>query len=302
MISIFPSIDKYIRKGDDVILSNELSKNYIDVPYLMFSQNISVLQAIKMRLPILHKMFGCLYQAKKSASSIINNPQYNGKKTISDIELKDLEKYIISLGIDCIGYTKVTQDLIFKDHKILYENALVFAMEMEEDAIEKAPSKRTLREIFRTYYGLGIAVNKIANYLRAKGYNAMAGPAIGGDVNYVPLAQKAGLGYIGKNGLLITKKFGPSLRLATIYTDIENLPIFEEKNPHAWIKDFCKKCKKCVKKCPAKAIYSVDLQHNISVNQDKCAYPFAKNYGCTICIKECSFFYNNYDKIYNNYL
>ncbi len=291
----FPSINKYIRESDIVITSNEMSKEYINIPQLMFSQKISIVQIVKMRLPIIHKMIGCLWESKKSSSSIVQNSQ-GDKKTMTAKDLAELENFIKSLDIDDIGYAKVSPDLVFKEHKILYGNALVLVMEMREDAIKKAPSKATLREVFRTYYKLGIIVNKIADYLRQRGYNAMAGPAIGGDVNYVPLAEKAGLGCMGKHGLLITEKFGPSLRLATVYTDIENLPFFEEENQHLWIKEYCKTCTKCERRCLGNAIFHETIKGK-AVDQTKCALPFSKEYGCSVCIKKCSFFDNSYQKI-----
>ncbi|KJS82378.1 MAG: hypothetical protein JM58_15135 [Peptococcaceae bacterium BICA1-8] len=90
-------------------------------------------------------------------------------------------------------------------------------------------------------------MNKIADFLREKGYNCHPSPAIGG-------AQDANLGCIGKNGVLITPEFGPCVRLAAIFIDVDNLLIAKE-NEHMWIAEFCKTCNSCVKACPAGAIY-----------------------------------------------
>ena len=105
---------------------------------------------------------------------------------------------------------------------------------------------------------------------------------------------------IGKHGVLISDQdFGPSLRIAAVYIDIENLP-FAEDNPHMWIKDFCQSCNRCVRLCPANAIYEKNILVNgnpetqTSIDNTKCAVPFANNYGCTVCIKECMFFKNDY--------
>ncbi len=297
----FPSIDKYIREDDIVIEGNEESKEYVNIPQLMGQQGLSVLQTLKMRAPILHKMVGCIIQSRKSSSSITKNPNLN-KTIISENELKDLEIYIKTLEIDMIGYAKVPSELVFKNHKILYGNAIVIIMEMKSSEMETAPSKKALKEVFRTYSDLGLTVNKIADYLRKKGFNAMAGPAIGGDASYVPIAEQAGLGVIGKHGLLITdKSFGPSMRIATIYTDIENLPM-QEENPHLWIKDFCNKCKKCVRGCPGKAIYEETLESGRAIDQNKCALPFARDYGCSLCIKNCTFFNKDYYEIKEKFI
>ena len=69
------------------------------------------------------------------------------------------------------------------------------------------------------------------------------------------LAEKAGLGTIGTHGLLISPNVGPRQRIAAVYTSIENLPEINT-NEHLWIKDFCTKCKRCVKACPTKAIFA----------------------------------------------
>jgi len=98
--------------------------------------------------------------------------------------------------------------------------------------------------------------------------------------------RDAGLGEFGKHGLLITKEFGPSVRLAAVLTDIENLP-FNNSDRQAWIKIFCDSCNACVRKCPAKAIYKNPVifekgseQH---IDYKKCAVPFSKQHGCTVC-------------------
>ncbi len=297
----FPAIDKYIQEDDQVVYADEMSQEYINIPHLMMTHGPGLIGALRMRLPVIHKMIGCMKASHRSAASIVSNPKL-GKKVMTQEALHALEHYIQSLGIDAIGYAQVPASLIFKDHKILYGHAIVLVMEMEKERIETAPSKVALKEVFRTYHGLGLAVNKIAAYMRQEGYNAMAGPAIGGDVNYVPLAEKAGLGAMGKHGLLITDKgYGPSLRLATVYTDIENLP-FARENPYMWIKDFCKQCKKCVRNCPGKAIYNETMPNGRSIDQIACAKPFATDYGCSLCIKNCTFFNNEYEVIKQQFL
>lgn len=59
----------------------------------------------------------------------------------------------------------------------------------------------------------------------------------------------AGLGYIGKNGCLITKNLGQRQRLLAIVTDFEfpSDPLYEGEN-------FCKGCDECIKHCPVSAI------------------------------------------------
>lgn len=305
MKSKVPAIEKYIDKSDSPIYSTDRSKTFTPIPSIMKNQGSSLIKLLSKRAPAMPKMLGCLLESRKSRSSITQNPKL-GNTTISDAHLNELTTFIESLGVSMVGYTVVPQELIFRDHAILYPNAIVLIMKMECDSIASAASKTALLEIFRTYYQLGVCVNKIADFLRERGYNAMAGPAIGGDVNYVPLAEKAGLGAMGRHGLLITENsYGASLRIAAIYTDIENLPQ-ASKNKHLWIKEFCKQCGKCVRGCPAKAIYDAPHDNGQCIEQARCADPFANNYGCTLCIKNCTFFdkegmYSKLQQIYDTH-
>jgi epoxyqueuosine reductase len=61
-------------------------------------------------------------------------------------------------------------------------------------------------------------------------------------------AQKAGIGWIGKNGNLISKQSGSFFFIATLITDIELA------YDNAFTKDYCGTCTKCIDECPTDAI------------------------------------------------
>jgi epoxyqueuosine reductase len=61
-------------------------------------------------------------------------------------------------------------------------------------------------------------------------------------------AQKSGLGWVGKNGNLITKQSGSFFFIATLITDVE----LEYDDPFA--KDYCGSCTRCMDTCPTNAI------------------------------------------------
>ena len=61
-------------------------------------------------------------------------------------------------------------------------------------------------------------------------------------------AAKSGLGWVGKNGNLITKQSGSFYFIATLITDLA----LEYDDPFA--KDFCGSCTKCIDACPTQAI------------------------------------------------
>jgi len=61
-------------------------------------------------------------------------------------------------------------------------------------------------------------------------------------------AQKSGLGWVGKNGNLLTKSAGSFFFIATLITDLE----LEPDAPFAT--DYCGTCNRCVESCPTDAI------------------------------------------------
>lgn len=61
-------------------------------------------------------------------------------------------------------------------------------------------------------------------------------------------AQRSGLGWLGKNGNLLTRGGGSFFFIATLITDLE----LEYDDPFA--KDYCGSCRKCIDACPTNAI------------------------------------------------
>lgn len=61
-------------------------------------------------------------------------------------------------------------------------------------------------------------------------------------------AAKGGIGWIAKNGNLITKNNGSFFFIATLIVDLE----FEYDDP--FIKDYCGSCTRCIDNCPTEAI------------------------------------------------
>ncbi|MFC1867840.1 4Fe-4S double cluster binding domain-containing protein [Thermodesulfobacteriota bacterium] len=234
-------------------------------------------------------------------NSLKENPKVP-KNYITDETLEEFEKKALKLGVNKVGFTKLSAHHIFKNHSVLYDNLIVIIKEMDKERVDLAPSFETFKMIHQTYASLGVISNKLSKYLRDKGFAAQAGSALNGMSVYPILAQNAGLGCIGKNGLLITPKFGPRQRIAVIYTSIKNQP-FNTGNKHTWISEYCRQCNACIKKCPAKAIYETPIvtnQYNTShINSEKCFAEFYDNYGCSICIKVCPFSKRNYDKLKN---
>ena len=296
------TFESYLREVDHPIPSHPEAREPRIVPLVVFDYG-SVMARVRQMRYVGKYMADSIREMSLSARSVRDNP-YTGKKTIDAEALRELEAYAHGLGVTDIGYTRVDPRYIFKGFKLLFPNAIVLTMEMDREKIRQAPSMLSFIEIFRTYHQLGVIVNRVAEFMRARGYNALAGPAIGGDVNYIPVAIDAGLGYSGKNGLLITRSNGPRIRLAAVFTDIENLP-FAQENPFRWVRDYCESCNLCIEKCPVDAIFRETKTHAdggpIFIDHTRCADPFSNDNGCTLCIKHCPFSYGDYDLLWRKY-
>jgi len=293
-----PDINKHIDQSKPYIKPNQYAHVGLCVPQIIVDYGNIKTKAKS--LPHLSKyMIGSIKEMKKTYNELYDQPS-EASKVISQKDLKAMIDYAKKLGASHVGFAAVDPSDIFDDKVILYPNAIVISMEMNHEIIKTVPSKNGEIEIFRTYYELCSIVNKIKRFLNERGYNAEAGPSLGGEVNYPLLAEKANIGIIGKHGMLITPDFGPSLRLAAVYTDVENLPISQD-NEHKWVRTFCDSCNRCVKKCPGQAIMKEPIVYEDGslrcIDYKKCAVPFSTQNGCTVCIKECAFFKGDYNKM-----
>ena len=175
-------------------------------------------------------------------------------------------------------------------------------MEMNYDKIKTAPSIETRIETLRVYYVLGEVTMRLAAYIRSLGYPAVAHLPSSAPYKsillHVPFAVAAGLGELGMIGLLVTKRFGPRLRLGTVTTD---LPLEVNKPVNYGIADFCEECGKCARYCPGNAI-SREKRIVRGVNKyvtdaQKCNSVHEKNKPkiCLLCVKVCP--YSNSERV-----
>jgi len=225
--------------------------------------------------------------------SKIENPQ-NPKKEIENDLLKELEKKSKKFGIKSIGYTKIPENILNTNNDLKYSNAIVMTTPIGMDIIDEVPSEKAQELNNKLYEEFGNIAYELSDYLRSIGFATQVAHPEGGLIDLSSLGQDADLGYIGKNGLLITPELGPRLKVSAILTSIENLPILK-KNLHKWIKNYCERCGKCIKGCPEDAL--IENEDNLSkadIIDEKC---IGCSQGCTYCIESCPFFENGYDYV-----
>ena len=218
----------------------------------------------------------------------------------TDIDSKEisevLKKLTVHYGALDAGIAVLSEDLFYSHRGRLEEsygdkiepypgNALVFTIEMDEDVINTAPMTDAVVETSAAYVKGGIIGLQIAYFIRGLGYNARCHM----DGNYLIMLSRAavvaGLGEIGRNGLLVSRKKGCFCRIGAVTTDI---PLVADPINKFGLEDFCRICRQCIRTCPGKTVPDSDNPEDWYVEQEKC-YGVWRNLGtdCGICISAC---------------
>ena len=164
------------------------------------------------------------------------------------------------------------------------------------DAILGEIEDRPTALYFQHYQRVNILLDTIGlilnNAIQALGYQAIPIPASQivdwekqrGHLSHKHVAQAAGIGWIGRNNLLVNSRHGARVRLLTVLTDLPlqiNVPSAED----------CGSCRACLSVCPAGAIKErkEDFDHIRCYEQLKV---FSKtlrfsHHICGVCIRAC---------------
>jgi ferredoxin len=135
----------------------------------------------------------------------------------------------------------------------------------------------------------------LAAYIREMGYPARGHYYGRGEVNPIPLAVNAGLGELGRHGMLIHQDYGSRLHLSVVTTD---LPMAVDKPVDIGVEEVCKHCMKCARTCPSHSIgFGGKEVHNgverYRINVDSCyKYRLASRgewSNCVICVSSCCY-------------
>lgn len=211
----------------------------------------------------------------------------------------DFKKVSLKEGLDLFGVADISEikNEFMISAKTLQnlDNAICLGLRLSQAILSEMEEKPT--KLYFHHYKiinsfLDQAALRIGNLIQNKGYSALAIPAtqiIDWEKNTAHLSHRrlgvlAGLGWIGRNNLLVNEKLGSQFRLVSILTD---MPLKIDKP----IEKDCGDCRLCVKICPCGAIQenAANFDYKKCFEQLKSfqAQRQVEQFVCGVCVNMC---------------
>ena len=208
-------------------------------------------------------------------------------------------------GADIVGVCKLERRWVYshaggKPQEIPdeFEYAIVMGFEEEYSLMKYYPTYIADAATSMGYSRMAVTNNYLTFFIQGLGFRAI--DCTTNDVAAsIPLAMQAGLGDIGRNGLLVTPQFGPRLRLSKVFTD---LPLVADSPIDFGVIEFCLACGKCADACPSRSIMTggrTAEPNNVSnvggalkwpINAETCRIYWGRSdKPCTACIASCPY-------------
>lgn len=211
----------------------------------------------------------------------------------------NLKKFCLEQGADLFGVadvSKINKDFMLSQNlSEKFDKAVCLGIRLSGGILEEVLNAPT-RLYFHHYRTTNALLDQIAlkacNYMQRKGYSALPIPASQildwqnqkAHLSHKKLGVLAGLGWIGRNNLLVNKNLGSQFRLVSILTDMS----LKGDKPS---RETCGNCHLCIEICPSRAIKDnpSDFDHIRCFEKLK---EFQKQrlvdqYICGICVKIC---------------
>lgn len=196
------------------------------------------------------------------------------------------------------GYT----DISYSPFSEKYKRALVLAVPYDEQlTLSNYTEERFEESILNAKSKLEIILKDIENVLKEDNIKYYIPPVAQQNeedllavFSFKYAAVNAGLGWIGKNDVLITEKYGPRVRLSVVFID------YPFKTGTKITESRCASCNKCVDICPHKALkgrnWNIKVLRNDLIdyhlcNQKRSTYIefHGRKSACGLCMVVCPF-------------
>lgn len=225
--------------------------------------------------------------------------------SLGNVDSEELRRLILGWGATLAGFGDVRQGLAdeFKHLPRAISIAVKHPSE-KQGLLQKGKHYAYSNQFIDIDNTLTLVQKRIASWLQNKGWRAFAIPPDSHKVDtrfaakLFPLfphktaATCAGLGWIGKSGLLINPDYGARLSWATVLT---NAPLKTCCSPY--LMSQCGECKCCVDACPSGAIKNIvwirDKNYSGLIDAEACSEKLRENQKvfnqsvCGVCILSC---------------
>ncbi len=220
------------------------------------------------------------------------------KKEIDNYE--EMKRYALKEGAALFGVARTSdlgeRHLSLAPHVVQgLDKAISMAFHLSDRVLEDVVTGPT-RLYFFHYQRANVFLDelglKVTHFIQNQGWDALPIPASQiidwqnqiAHVSHKHVAQRAGIGWIGRNNLLVTSRFGSRQRLVTVLT---NMPLRTDE-PQPW---GCRECRACVSSCPSRSIKEKpeEFDHVGCYQQIKAlikAAGISQNI-CGLCVKAC---------------
>ena len=131
-----------------------------------------------------------------------------------------------------------------------FQYAIVMCYEMDYDVIQHYSTYASLAATSMGYSRMAITNHHLSSFIKDIGYKVINCTTNNVAIS-APMAMQAGLGDLGRNGLLITPKYGPRVRISKVIT---NLPLVPDSPIDFGVTEFCEACEICSEECPSQSL------------------------------------------------
>ena len=196
----------------------------------------------------------------------------NKEESETDINSK-WEQIIKDKGADFVYFVDIT--MFPKEVTGEYKCAILFGKSLSKEYIRdiKAGVEPKHKEIFNTEQKMDALALKVAEMLEAEGYKSV-GKLKTGLLPHKSVALRVGIGFIGKNNLLVTPEYGCAQMLGKVLTTAPFVTTYHES-----IAPQCGDCNICVDVCPNNALLGTTWDIN------KKREDIITRKLCTLCVK-----------------
>ena len=183
------------------------------------------------------------------------------------------EKYIKSKGADFVYF--VDASALPTDATDGYSCAVLFGKALSKEYINtlRANEKPKTKEVINTERNMDTLAEKLATQLEIEGYKSIAKLKFG-CLPHKTVALTTGLGFIGKNNLLVTDQYGCAVMFGKVLT----IAPFATMNTVP-MEPQCGDCNICVNVCPTKALHGKTW--SVTTTRDEIMVRKL----CTLCLK-----------------